>query len=251
MTTPPVELAPEPVHDDVTWVSSYDVNPFDVPTAEKTALLIGWTQRLLRPTPSSTRPRRSSRSRRTSTTPTSPAPAPPSNGSASSRTFEAMGTDQATGVFDSMASIAPPVGRGWEYLTGGTLRLGRRARRGPRTAAPRSSRRRASRPATYDLVIHPVQPVADHPRVDRPRHRARPRPRLRGQLRRHLVRDVRQARLAALRLPGHERHRRPHRRARPGHRRVRRRGCRRPRAGTSSATASWSATSSTGRWRTA
>ena len=33
--------------------------------------------------------------------------------------FEAMGTDEATGVFDSMASIAPPVGRGWEYLTNG------------------------------------------------------------------------------------------------------------------------------------
>ena len=33
----------------------------------------------------------------------------------------------------------------------------------------------------------PVQPVADHPRVDRPRHRARPRARLRGGLRRHLA----------------------------------------------------------------
>ena len=39
MTTTPVEIAPEPVHDDVTWVSAYDVNPLEVPTAEKAALL--------------------------------------------------------------------------------------------------------------------------------------------------------------------------------------------------------------------
>ena len=42
----------------------------------------------------------------------------------------------------------------------------------------------------------PDQPVADHPRVDRPRHRAGPRPGLRGGLRRHLVRHPRQARHA-------------------------------------------------------
>src|SRR3954453_7778295 len=31
MPSPPVQIAPEPVYADVTWVSSYDVNPFDVP----------------------------------------------------------------------------------------------------------------------------------------------------------------------------------------------------------------------------
>src|SRR3954453_12228050 len=46
MTSSPVEIAPEPVYADVTWVSSYDVNPFEVPTAEKAALLIDWTERL-------------------------------------------------------------------------------------------------------------------------------------------------------------------------------------------------------------
>ncbi len=39
----------------------------------------------------------------------------------------------------------------------------------------------------------PVQPVADHPRVHRPRHRAGPRPRLRGRVRRHLLRHLRPA----------------------------------------------------------
>ncbi len=34
MTTVPVEIAPEPVYDDVTWISSYGVDPLDVPTAD-------------------------------------------------------------------------------------------------------------------------------------------------------------------------------------------------------------------------
>src|SRR5690625_3662097 len=33
MTIRPVELAPEPVHRDVTWSSSFQINPFEVPTA--------------------------------------------------------------------------------------------------------------------------------------------------------------------------------------------------------------------------
>ena len=46
MTSTPVEIADEPVYDDVTWVSSYDINPLEVPVAEKAALLIDWTNRL-------------------------------------------------------------------------------------------------------------------------------------------------------------------------------------------------------------
>jgi TldD protein len=117
MTSTPVEIAPEPVHADVEWVSSYDVNPLDVTVSEKAALLIDWTNRL-----------------RTG--------AAVDHASAhllqvqenkyyadltGTRTtqqrvrlhpgFEAMGAGADT--FDSMASIAPPVGRGWEYLTGG------------------------------------------------------------------------------------------------------------------------------------
>ena len=43
----PIELADEPVYADVTWVSPYEVNPFDVPDAEKFALLADWSERLL------------------------------------------------------------------------------------------------------------------------------------------------------------------------------------------------------------
>ena len=42
-----VELAEEPVHPERTWVSSYDINPFDVADTEKTGLLAEWSARLL------------------------------------------------------------------------------------------------------------------------------------------------------------------------------------------------------------
>ena len=95
----------------------------------------------------------------------------------------------------------------------------------------------------------PHQPVAHHPRVDRPRHRARPGPRLRGRLRRHLVRHLRPARHAPLRLAGHARDRGPHHARTASPRSASTTKGSRPRASTSSATASSSATSSTGAWR--
>jgi TldD protein len=42
-----VELAPEPVYADATWVSSYRIDPFSVPTADKIAVLADYSGRLL------------------------------------------------------------------------------------------------------------------------------------------------------------------------------------------------------------
>ncbi|WP_343600463.1 TldD/PmbA family protein [Mycobacterium sp.] len=42
-----IELAPEPVYPDATWVSSYRIDPFTVPTAEKIAVLADYSGRLL------------------------------------------------------------------------------------------------------------------------------------------------------------------------------------------------------------
>jgi TldD protein len=118
MTTLDVELAPEPVHADQTWVSSYDVNPFDVPLEEKVALLTGWTAALLAD-------ERVEHARASvqlvvenkfyadlagTTTTQQRVRLDPE--------VEVYGTNPDTGVFDSMRTIAPPAGRGWEYLTG-------------------------------------------------------------------------------------------------------------------------------------
>ena len=54
-----------------------------------------------------------------------------------------------------MRTLAPPVGRGWEYLAG-TATTGTPSWPSSPSCSPRSSPPRASRPARYDLVIHPT-----------------------------------------------------------------------------------------------
>jgi TldD protein len=117
MTRSPIELAPEPVYDDVAWCSAYDLNPFEVPLAEKSALLEDWTSRLI----AHDAVEHASASLQqvlenkfyadlagTTTTQQRVRLQP---------FVEAYGS--RGDHFDSMATIAPPVGRGWEYLSGG------------------------------------------------------------------------------------------------------------------------------------
>ena len=47
LSTERIELAAEPAHGDVTWVSDYQADPFGVSLAEKIALLAGWSSGLL------------------------------------------------------------------------------------------------------------------------------------------------------------------------------------------------------------
>src|SRR5699024_8933265 len=47
LATTRVEWADEPVYPDVTWVSTYDIDPFTVPTADKVALLAANSERAL------------------------------------------------------------------------------------------------------------------------------------------------------------------------------------------------------------
>ena len=154
MTRRPIALAPEPVHADVEWVSSYQIDPLSVPLAEKVALLAEWSRTLL----------------------DAPGVAHSSGllrqvvenkfyadlaGSSTTQQrvrlepeLEVYGTDEATGRFDSMRTIAPPVGRGWEYLVGDGYDWATELAQLPgllaeKLAAP------SVEPGQYDLVIHP------------------------------------------------------------------------------------------------
>ena len=175
---------------------------------------------------------------------------PPSSGSGSHPEFTAVHVDRANGGFSSMrtpgAAGRPRLGVPDRHRLGLRRRDRRAARAAGRARQGAVGRGRPLRPGHRS-----VQPVADHPRVDRARHRAGPGAGLRGGLRRHLVRHLRPAGHPAVRQRGHERDRRPHRRARPGHASATTTRGWPPAASTSSATASWSATSSTGRWRAA
>ena len=154
MTSRPVELAPEPVHGDVTWISSYEVNPLDVPTADKAGLLVDWTNRL-----------RSHAAVEHATAELEQVQEnkfyADLNGTSTTQqrvrlmpAFEAMGTDEGTGVFDSMSSIAPPAGRGWEYLTGAHWDWDSEIAEVPELLAEKL-RAPSVNADHYDLVIHP------------------------------------------------------------------------------------------------
>jgi TldD protein len=154
MTTTPVALADEPTYHDVQWVSSYEIDPLTIALQDKVELLSDWSRRLF----------------------DAPGVAHSSGilkqvveqkfytdlaGTTTTQQrvrmlpeFEVHGVDEATGTFDSMRTIAPPVGRGWEYLTRGYYDWESALDELPgllaeKLAAPSVEAGR------YDLVVHP------------------------------------------------------------------------------------------------
>ena len=83
--------------------------------------------------------------------------------------------------------------------------------------------RQAGRDGRQGSDPHAVARDADDPRDRRARHRARSHPRLRGELRRHQLREADRRRQAEIRLEAVQRHRRPHHPRRRRHDRLRRR----------------------------
>ncbi|MGA8246179.1 MAG: TldD/PmbA family protein [Nocardioides sp.] len=158
MTTVPVEIAPEPVYDDVTWVSSYVVDPFAIPLADKSAVLVEWTDRLRahRAVDHATAVLYQVRENKyyadlsgTRTTQQRIRLLP---------SFTAKGSDDARGVFDDMSSIAPPAGRGWEYVAGAAAE-GAWDWDAELAEVPDLLAEKLAAPSVdagvYDLVIHP------------------------------------------------------------------------------------------------
>jgi TldD protein len=118
LSSRPVELADEPIHRDVHWVSSYEINPFQVAESDRIALLTDYSERLLGADGVDHVDTRLTQVLEnkyyadlagTSTTQQRIRLEP---------TFTAVQVDLAGGGFSTMTSIAPPAGRGWEYLTG-------------------------------------------------------------------------------------------------------------------------------------
>ncbi|MEO3885161.1 TldD/PmbA family protein [Nonomuraea sp. B5E05] len=110
----PIELAPEPVHADAVWVSAYDVDPFEVAPADKVGLLADWSAGLLKRADHVSARLLQVKEQKfyadtagTVTTQQRVRVHPRLN---------AMKAAEAG--FDDMSTLAPPVGRGYEYLTG-------------------------------------------------------------------------------------------------------------------------------------
>jgi len=152
MTTTPVEIAPEPVYDDLTWVSSYVIDPFVVPTHEKAELLIDWSRRLLahEAVEHSTALVQQVHENKyyadlsgTRTTQQRVRVRPE---------VQAMGSTDTT--FDSMTGLAQPAGSGWEYLTGTGHDWDSELAELPELLAEKLAAPSVVA-GTYDLVIHP------------------------------------------------------------------------------------------------
>jgi len=113
-----VELAPEPTHGDVTWTSAFEIDPTTVPMADKMALLADWSERL-------GGHRAVAHTVASLLTVSEQTYLADLNGTRATQhrvrlqcALEALAL--ADGGFETMRTLAPPVGRGWEFLTGST-----------------------------------------------------------------------------------------------------------------------------------
>jgi len=152
INTERIELAAEPGYGDVSWVSAYDQDPFSVGVGDKLALLSGWSEQLLA--------------------------APVIDHVDASLVqvreckFYADGATTALqqrvrlhpvltavavepgGRFETMRTLAPPAGRGYEYMTGSGWDFEAELARLPELLAEKLAAP-AVQAGRYDLVIHP------------------------------------------------------------------------------------------------
>ncbi len=154
ISTERIELADEPVYSDARWVSSYELNPFDVPDSDKVALLASWSEKLL-----------SSKGvdhadatvldilenkyytdlAGTETTQQRVRTHPSAT---------AVTVDASSGAFETMRTLAPPSGRGWEYLTGTGWDWDAELSQIPELLAQKLAAPSVE-PGTYDIVVDP------------------------------------------------------------------------------------------------
>ncbi len=149
----PVELADEPVHADATWVSAYDLDPFDIDPKDKVALFEQWSRGLLAhddvdhvdvQLQQAMENKFYADLAGTTTTQQRVRIQP-----------QVTGTRvDPGGGFETMRTIAPPVGRGWEYLTTGWDWDDELAQMPERLVA--KAKASSVEPGRYDLVIDPT-----------------------------------------------------------------------------------------------
>jgi TldD protein len=148
-----VERADEPVYRDAVWVSDYLVDPFEVPARDKIDLLLDASERLLASdgvahtlaevlfvkecTFYADTAGTSTTQQRVRLHPE----------------LTATAVDTASGSFETMRSLAPPAGRGWEYLTD-VWDLDDEIAVIPQTLTEKL-KSPSVRPGRYDLVIDP------------------------------------------------------------------------------------------------
>lgn len=119
LNTERIELAPEPVYADATWVSDYAIDPFDVPSTDKIDVLEDYSGRLL------TAHGVDHVSAALMAVKEQTFYADTAGSSITQQRVRLMPTLDAVSVgaggFDSMRTLAPPTARGWEVLAGDAI----------------------------------------------------------------------------------------------------------------------------------
>jgi TldD protein len=157
VNTEPVVRADEPVYAGVSWVSDYDIDPFTVPTQDKIALLGDWSERLLAAggvdhadaACPQVKENKFYADLAGTTTMQQRVWIEPR--------FTATAVDRAAGQFETMRTLAPPVGRGWEYALGtaGGWDFDAELAQVPELLAEKMKAPSVD-PGRYDLVIDPT-----------------------------------------------------------------------------------------------
>ncbi len=154
LSTERVELAPEPAHTG-TWVSSYDVDPFEVPLSEQQAVLEDWSQRLLAAGVDHVEAELDAVKEHKLYADLAGTRTVQQRVRLQPELSVSVGSSAGT---ESMRSLAPPVGRGFEYLVG-TAEQGAWDWDHEVTTLPDLVREKLAAPSveagTYDLVIDP------------------------------------------------------------------------------------------------
>ncbi|HVW80308.1 MAG TPA: TldD/PmbA family protein [Mycobacteriales bacterium] len=148
-----IELAPEPGHGEQTWVSAYEVDPFAVSEADRIALLAEWSSRLLAAGVVSHADATLKQVRENKFFADLAGTMTTQQRVRLQCQVTALWVDESTGRFETMRTIAPPVGRGWEWMTGGYDWDAELAQL-PEWLAEKS-KSPSVEPGRYDLVIDP------------------------------------------------------------------------------------------------
>ncbi len=148
-----VEVADEPPFGRVSWVAPYGVDPTAVPLVDKVACLQGWTEHVLRATAVD------HAAASVVAVVEDKHIADLAGNAATQRRVRVHPVVEAVhvspdGVFETMRTLAPPAGRGWEYLQGEGWDLSGEVEELPELLAAKAAAPTVA-PGVYDLVIDP------------------------------------------------------------------------------------------------
>jgi TldD protein len=154
LSTERVVLASEPAHGDVSWVSPYEVDPFTVPDGDKVSLLAEWSSKLLAYDVVAHAEASAHMVMENKFYADLAGTTTTQQRVRVNVQLEAVGVDKESGRFDTMRTLAPPVGRGWEHVTGTTYDWATELEEMSDHLAEKL-RAPSVEAGTYDLVIDP------------------------------------------------------------------------------------------------